>query len=64
MDLSVTDDTLSIKANRGDRHYSKRVQLPCPVIPDSTKATYKNGILDVVIKRTQKKEEGKKVKVQ
>ncbi|MDD5503506.1 MAG: Hsp20/alpha crystallin family protein [Candidatus Thermoplasmatota archaeon] len=64
VDLSVTDDTLSIKAQRGDRHYSKKVRLPCPVLPDTTKATYKNGILDVVIKRAEKKDEGKKVKVQ
>ncbi len=64
IDLSVNDDTLAIKAHRGNRNYSKTVKLPCPVIPDSTKATYKNGILDVVIKRAEKVEHGKKVKVQ
>jgi len=64
IDLSVNDDTLAIKAHRGERNYSKTVKLPCPVVPDSTKATYKNGILDLVIKRAEKAESGKKVKVE
>lgn len=64
IDLSVTEDELKIKAHRGERKYSREIKLPVPVLPDTTKATYKNGILDVVVKRAEKKEEGKKVKIE
>jgi len=63
IDLSVEKETLEIKVDTSDRKYHKTLELPCDVIPKTTKATYKNGILDVVIKRKEKKKPGSGYKV-
>lgn len=55
IDLDVTSDTLEIKVDTPERKYHKSLDLPCDVLPKTTKATYKNGILDVVIKRKERK---------
>jgi len=58
IDLNVNEDTIEIKVNNPQRKYHKTLELPCDVKPKTTKATYKNGILDVVIKRREKKKPG------
>jgi HSP20 family protein len=58
IDLNVTDDILEITVDNPKRKYHKVLDLPCDVQPKTTKATYKNGILDVVIKRKEKKKPG------
>ncbi|MDH7517984.1 MAG: Hsp20/alpha crystallin family protein [Candidatus Thermoplasmatota archaeon] len=63
IDLHVTGDVLEITVNNPQRKYHKRLNLPCDVLPKTTKATYKNGILDVVIKRKEKKKPGEGYKV-
>lgn len=63
IDLNVTGDILEITVNATGRKYHKRVDLPCDVQPKTTKATYKNGILDVVVKRKEKKKPGNGYKV-
>ena len=63
VDLNVTPEALEIKVDNTKRKYHKRLDLPCDVIPKTTKATYKNGILDVVIKRKNKKKPGEGYKV-
>lgn len=42
----------------------RRMELPLEVDPDSAKATYRNGMVEVRVKKTQKNEKVKKVKVQ
>jgi len=63
IDLNVTGDILEITVKNPERKYHKRLTLPCDVVPKTTKATYKNGILDVVIKRKEKKKPGEGYKV-
>jgi len=63
IDLNATIDTLEIKVDTPQRKYHKRLDLPCNVKPKTTKATYKNGVLDVVIKRKDKKKPGSGYKV-
>jgi len=58
INLNIKNDFLEIKVDTPQRKYHKRLDLPCDVIPNTTKATYKNGILDVVIKRKEKKKPG------
>ena len=55
IDLNVNADTLEITVNNPRRKYHKLLDLPCDVKPKTMKATYKNGVLDVVIKRKKKK---------
>jgi HSP20 family protein len=63
IDLNVTENTLEITVNNPERKYHKSVDLPCGVQSKTTKATYKNGILDVVIPRKEKKKTGSGFKV-
>jgi len=63
IDLNVTTDTLEIKVDTLKRKYHKQLDMPCDVLPKTTTATYKNGILDVVIKRKEKKKPGSGYKV-
>jgi HSP20 family protein len=56
IDLEVTESALEISVDTPKRKYHKLLDLPCDVKPKTTKATYKNGILDVEINRKEKKE--------
>lgn len=58
INLDITDDTLEIDVDTPNRKYHKLVEIPCSILPKTTKATYKNGILDVVLKRKEKKKPG------
>lgn len=63
IDLNITKDGIEIKVDTPKRKYHKHLELPCDVKPNTTKATYKNGILDIVIKRKEKKKPGSGYKV-
>ena len=63
VDLKVKRDYLEIKVDNPNRKYHKRLDLPCNVIPKTTKATYKNGVLDITIKRKNKKKPGEEYHV-
>lgn len=61
--LRATEDTLTISVEAGKRKYYKEVELPSKVNPDSAKATYKNGILEVRLEKKEKSK-GKEIKVE
>ena len=44
----LVGDILNIKALSDDRKYSEQIELPAKVLPDPIKATYKNGVLEVI----------------
>ncbi len=58
IDLTATENALEIIVNNPERNYHKLVNLPCSIKPKTVKATYKNGILDIVIKRKKKRKTG------
>ncbi len=64
IDVKVTEDgkTLIINASNDKRKYYKEVDLPSKVDPSSAKASYKNGVLEVKLKKIGK-EEGRGVKI-
>lgn len=61
----VADQKLTIKVESASRKYYKEIELPAPVKSDSTEATFKNGVLDVTVKREErpKAPTGKRVNV-
>lgn len=64
IDLKATTDDLEIHVDTAQRKYHKTVELPCSVKPKTTKATYKNGVLDVSIKKKkQDSDDGYKVNI-
>ena len=62
--LDATDSRLDIKAQNDFRKYSERVELPVKVDPRSAKATYRNGVLEVKLKRTEPEEETSHISVE
>jgi HSP20 family protein len=54
INLEVKDQKLEIKVVHPNRKYHKIIDLPCDVKPKTTKATYKNGVLDIEIEKKQK----------
>ena len=63
IDLNATNETIEIKVDTPQRKYHKILNLPCDVLPKTTKATYKNGVLDIVLKRKEKKKPGEGYRV-
>jgi HSP20 family protein len=62
--LHVTEDKLTIRVNTPKRKYHKEADLPARVSPETTEATYNNGVLDVVIeKAAEKTPPGTRVKI-
>lgn len=49
--LDLKGDILDISAQSGDRKYHKEILLPAKVNPDSLASSYKNGILEVKMKK-------------
>jgi HSP20 family protein len=66
INLIATEDSLEIKVDSPKRKYHKRIDLPCNVKTKSTKATYKNGILDIVLDKKDKRKDhgGYKVSIE
>ncbi|MEM4973486.1 MAG: archaeal heat shock protein Hsp20 [Candidatus Hadarchaeales archaeon] len=52
IDLRVTENTLIISAQHGERKYYKEVELPDKVDPKNVDASYTNGVLDVVLRKS------------
>jgi HSP20 family protein len=62
--LEATESRLDIKARNEFRKYSESVELPVKVDPRSAKATYRNGVLEVKLKRVQPQEEKSHISVE
>lgn len=62
--LSCAENLLTISVDTEKRKYYKEVELPSPVDPKSSKASYKNGILEVVLSKTRKKLEGHHIDIE
>ncbi len=57
--LKTTERTMLITAGHGEYNYQKKLDLPVEVQPETAKARYNNGVLEVTLKvRHPKFEEG------
>jgi len=64
IDLKADNKSLTIKVDNENRRYYKEIELPAKIKPDSVNASYKNGILEVKLKRAEKqKDEKKKIRI-
>jgi len=54
--LYGTEDTLTISVDTPERKYYKKVELPSKVDTKKTKASYKNGVLEVTLKKKKEPE--------
>ena len=62
--VNVSDGTVSISAEHGDRKYGTQIPLKCKVDENSAKAKYKNGILELTFALAEEKPRGKVVSVE
>ena len=51
IDLYVKASSVEIKVDNLNRKYQKLIELPCDVIPETARSSYRNGILDIVIEK-------------
>ena len=62
--VSIQDKSVSIKTDKTNRKYETNVPLKYKVDENSTKAQYKNGILELTFKLAEEKAQGKIVSVE
>ena len=63
--IIVEENTVNIDAENGEKKYHAKVPIRHKVDKDSAKASYKNGILELVFKQAEpEKPKGKSVEVQ
>ncbi len=63
VELSIDGRELFVQASRNDRHYHETVKLPTDVDEASAKATYKNGVLEITLKKAKNVLRRKKINV-
>jgi HSP20 family protein len=49
--LQTKDTSLEVRAQSGDQKFRKLIDLPAEVLSEGSKATFKNGILEVVLRK-------------
>ncbi len=59
--IDVKDQKLTLSAKAKDRRYYKSLNLPKVVIPNVMHTTYKNGVLEIKLKKALKEETIKKL---
>ncbi len=57
IDVKAASTSVNITAEGESREYSEKVDLECKVYPDTAKARYNNGVLEVTLKRKEPEEE-------
>ena len=64
IDIDTTEGSLEINVKAPGRPYHKKLSFPAEVKPDTAKASYKNGVLEIRVERLeQRRGGGYKVKV-
>jgi HSP20 family molecular chaperone IbpA len=54
--INVQDQKLTLSAKAKDRRYYKSLNLPKVVIPNVMHSTYKNGVLEIKLKKAMKEQ--------
>ncbi len=64
--IKVSDDRrrLIIRASNQNRKYYKEIELPGEVDPQSARASYRNGVLEVKLKKIKRENKGFEIKVE
>lgn len=62
--IEVLERLLQVDVDDDIKEFHERIKLPCEVLPDSIKASYKNGVLEISMRRVTKKKKGQIVQVE
>ena len=64
INIETGDKSLIVRVDKEGRKYYKEIKVQFDIQPENVKATYSNGVLDIVIKKPQEnKKEGKRIPV-
>ena len=61
--LNATEETLDIEVDSPKRRFSKHLELPSTVDPDSATAGYNNGVLEIRLSRVERRQTGKSIEI-
>jgi len=61
--LNATPNTLTISVDTPQRKYYKEIELPAEVETKTAKAVYRNGVLEVTLKKVSKKPKGEPIRI-
>lgn len=62
--VDASDRSLDLSVDTAAKRLSKHLSLPCDVVGNSAEASYKNGVLQVVLRRASPKKKAKHIKVE
>jgi len=62
--LHATERILVISVDTKERKYYKELELPAKVDSSSAKSSYKNGVLEVELKKAEEKPKGVRIKIE
>jgi len=62
--LYVDEHTLTIKVETPERRYHKELALPVEIDSSSSKSTYRNGVLETVLKKKKHRDTGTRISIE
>jgi HSP20 family protein len=62
--MKCAEDLLTISVSTPSRKYHKEVELHATVDPDTSKASYNNGVLEVLLRKTKPRQRGKEIRIE
>ena len=62
--LFATERTLTLDVTSPDHRYHKELELPFEVDEDSASSTYRNGVLETIMKRKRERGSSRSIKIQ
>ena len=64
INLYVDDHTLTIKVKTPERRYYKGLTLPDEIDGSSSKSSYRNGVLETVLKKRKPRDTGTRIPIE
>lgn len=62
--LHAVENSMVISVGAKERKYYKKLELPGKVDSSSAKSSYKNGVLEVELKKAEEKPKGIRIKIE
>jgi HSP20 family protein len=62
--IDAHERSLEVVVDNDAKQFHKLIDLPCAIRPDSVKASYKNGVLEILMTRVAAKKKGRTVPVE
>jgi HSP20 family protein len=60
---TISESKLTINVDSTVRKYYKEIELPSSVDSDTSKASYNNGVLEIVLRKVKPKPRGREIKI-